>query len=239
MPLVAIEEIAKVCATSALILAVQELGALPISSPAATSSGSDSCRRSPPARRRRRSRCEPRRAPTRPAMRTTPVRDGDEYVLDGSKRFITNAGVADLYIFFAKTDRRPGISAFVVESRPARASRSAGSSRRWGSRFDDRRALLRRLRVPAANLLGEEGKGSSRSATLDRSRPGAPPRRSESPRAPPTTPSSTRAARDDGRADRRAPSSSQCSPTWRPSSEAARGLLYRCAQLIDAGATPS
>ena len=52
-------------------------------------------------------------------MRTTAVRDGDEYVLNGSKRFITNAGVANLYTVFAKTDPdagHSGISAFLVEA---------------------------------------------------------------------------------------------------------------------------
>ena len=60
------------------------------------------------------------------AMRTTARRDGDEYVLNGSKRFITNAGVAGLYTVFAKTDPaagHSGISAFVVDVRRARASR--------------------------------------------------------------------------------------------------------------------
>src|SRR5439155_21360393 len=53
------------------------------------------------------------------AVRTTARRDGDAYVLDGGKRFITNAGVAKLYTVFAKTDPaagHDGISAFVVEA---------------------------------------------------------------------------------------------------------------------------
>src|SRR5439155_16443109 len=53
------------------------------------------------------------------AMRTTAIRDGDEYVLNGGKRFITNAGVASVYVVFAKTDQsagHSGISAFVVEA---------------------------------------------------------------------------------------------------------------------------
>ncbi|MGG7377522.1 acyl-CoA dehydrogenase family protein, partial [Escherichia coli] len=53
-------------------------------------------------------------------MRTEARRDGEEYVLNGSKRFITNAGVAELYTVFAKTDTasgHSGISAFVVEAR--------------------------------------------------------------------------------------------------------------------------
>src|SRR4029450_10223159 len=62
------------------------------------------------------------------AMRTTARRDGDVYVLDGSKRFITNAAVAGLYTVFAKTDPdggHSGISAFVAEA-PARGSGAAG-----------------------------------------------------------------------------------------------------------------
>ena len=120
LALVAIEEVSKVCATSGLILAVQELGSLALKLagdaeqkerflPNLTSgewlaayalteagSGSDSA-----------------------AMRTTARLDGDEYVLDGSKRFITNASVAHVYTVFAKTDPgagHAGISAFVVEA---------------------------------------------------------------------------------------------------------------------------
>src|SRR5689334_20003590 len=120
LTLVAIEEVSKHCATSGLILAAQELGSLAIKlvgSPeqkdrflpklasgewlvayalTEAGSGSDSA-----------------------AMATEARREGDEYVLNGSKRFITNAGVASLYLCFAKTDKvagHDGISAFVVES---------------------------------------------------------------------------------------------------------------------------
>src|SRR3954464_4115276 len=120
LALIAIEEVSKVCATSGLILAVQELGSLGIKLAGTdeqkerwlpklasgewlcayalteSGSGSDSA-----------------------AMRTTARRDGHVYVLNGSKRFITNAGVAGLYIVFAKTDPEAGhagISAFVVEA---------------------------------------------------------------------------------------------------------------------------
>ena len=59
-------------------------------------------------------------------MRTTARRDGDGFVLDGTKRFITNAGVAGLYTVFAKTDvdaGHRGISAFLVEAGTLPASR--------------------------------------------------------------------------------------------------------------------
>src|SRR5919204_220398 len=120
LSLVAIEEVSKVCATSGLILAVQELGSLGLKlagtdeqkqrwlphlasgewlcahAPTGSGSGSDSA-----------------------AMRTTARADDGEYVLNGSKRFITNAGVAQLYTVFAKTDSdagHAGISAFGVEA---------------------------------------------------------------------------------------------------------------------------
>jgi alkylation response protein AidB-like acyl-CoA dehydrogenase len=177
LSLVAIEEVSKVCATSGLVLAVQELGSLALKLagsdgqkarflPSLASgemlaayalteagSGSDSA-----------------------AMRTTARRDGDEYVLDGSKRFITNAGVAGLYTVFAKTDPEAGhagISAFAVESgtpgfEVARLEPKMGIS---GSTTGE--LVFEGARVPAANLLGEEGEGFRIAMrVLDRSRPG-------------------------------------------------------------------
>ena len=110
------------------------------------------------------------------AMRTTARREGDEYVLDGSKRFITNAGVASLYTVFAKTDPEQGhsgISAFVVEADTpgfavARLEPKMGISGSTTGEltFDD-------VRIPAENLLGEEGDGFKIAMRiLDRSRPG-------------------------------------------------------------------
>jgi alkylation response protein AidB-like acyl-CoA dehydrogenase len=177
LSLVAIEEVSKVCATSGLILAVQELGSLGLKLAGTeeqkqrylprlasgdwlcayalteSGSGSDSA-----------------------AMRTTARRDGDEYVLNGSKRFITNAGVAQLYTVFGKTDPaagHAGISAFVVEAdmpgfEVARIEPKMGikGSTTGELVFDD-------VRVPAANLLGEEGEGFKIAMRiLDRSRPG-------------------------------------------------------------------
>ncbi|HVM69712.1 MAG TPA: acyl-CoA dehydrogenase family protein, partial [Gaiellaceae bacterium] len=158
LALVAIEEVSKACATSGLLLAVQELGSLGLKLAGTeeqqerwlprlasgewlcayalteAGSGSDSA-----------------------AMRTTARRDGDEYVLNGSKRFITNAGVANLYTVFAKTDPEAGhagISAFVVESdapgfEVTRLEPKMGISGSTTGElaFDD-------CRVPAGNLLG-------------------------------------------------------------------------------------
>src|SRR3954471_11480124 len=120
MTLVTIKELSKVCATSGLIIAVQELGSLGIKL-----AGTDE--------QKRRflpklasgewlgayALTEPGSGSDSAAMRTTARRDGDEYVLNGGKRFITNAGVAHVYVVFAKTDPEQGhagISAFVVEA---------------------------------------------------------------------------------------------------------------------------
>jgi alkylation response protein AidB-like acyl-CoA dehydrogenase len=177
MTLVTIEELSKVCATSGLIIAVQELGSLGIKL-----AGSDE----------QKQRFLPRLASgewlaayalTEPgsgsdsaAMRTTARRDGDEYVLDGGKRFITNAGVASVYVVFAKTERdagHGGISAFVVEAdapgfEVGRIEPKMGIK---GSTTGE--IFFNACRVPAANLLGAEGEGFRIAMrVLDRSRPG-------------------------------------------------------------------
>src|SRR5688500_1156505 len=174
----AIEEIAKVCASSALMLMVQELGTLPI-----RLFGSDELKD------RLLPRCasgewtpafalsEPEAGSDPGGMITRAVRDGDEWVVTGTKNWITNLGVADFYVVFARTDpkaeRSHGISAVVVEA--ARPGFSVGKlehklgikgSPTGQSIFDD-------VRIPAGNLIGEEGKGMHVAlGTLDHSRLG-------------------------------------------------------------------
>jgi acyl-CoA dehydrogenase len=108
-------------------------------------------------------------------MRTSAVKRGDKYVLNGSKCFITNGGYADYYTVYAKTDKdagHRGISAFVVE-------------REWGVVVDKKEDKLGQrasntatisfndVEVPAENLLGEENHGFKLAMmTLDRTRPG-------------------------------------------------------------------
>jgi acyl-CoA dehydrogenase len=108
-------------------------------------------------------------------MRTSAVKRGDKYVLNGSKCFITNGGHADYYTVYAKTDKdagHRGISAFVVE-------------REWGVVVDKKEDKLGQrasntatisfndVEVPAENLLGEENHGFKLAMmTLDRTRPG-------------------------------------------------------------------
>jgi alkylation response protein AidB-like acyl-CoA dehydrogenase len=177
MTLVMVEEISKVCATSGLIVAVQELGSLGIKL-----AGTEE----------QKQRFLPRLASgewlaayalTEPgsgsdsaAMRSTARRDGDSYVLNGGKRFITNAGVAHVYVCFAKTDPdagHGGISAFVVEAdtpgfEVGRIEPKMGIK---GSTTGE--VFFNDCRIPADNLLGGEGEGFKLAMRiLDRSRPG-------------------------------------------------------------------
>jgi len=176
---VAVEEIAHACASSALILMIQELGTLPIQMFA-----------SDEMKERLLPKCatgewtpafclsEPEAGSDAAALRTTAVRDGDEWVINGTKNWITNASIADFYVVFARTpsgeDGRPRMSAFVVEkdrpgfSVPKLEHKLGIKGSPTGSPvFED-------VRVPAENLIGVEGKGYSMAlATLERTRLGA------------------------------------------------------------------
>src|ERR687886_620153 len=109
------------------------------------------------------------------AIRTTAARDGDDYILNGSKTFITNAGHATWFVVFASTDRdagHRGLSAFVV---PAEAGVVVERHLdKMGQRATDTSALaFQDVRVSAANRLGEEGDGFKIAMrTLDFTRPG-------------------------------------------------------------------
>ena len=176
-------------------------------------------------------------------MITTPVRDGDEWVINGTKNWITNLGVADFYVVFARTDREAGPLARDLarsSSRPTgRASRVGKLEHKLGIKgsptgqpiFDD-------VRVPAENLIGEESRGFK--VAIGDPRPLAPRRRRAggraSPRARPTTPPPTpRSASSSASRSRASRGSSSSSPTWRRSTAAARELLYRACAKIDAG----
>jgi isovaleryl-CoA dehydrogenase len=97
-------------------------------------------------------------------MRTTAVRDGDEYVLNGSKMWITNAPGADVMIVYAKTDpvaESHGVSAFLVE-RGAPGFSTPQKLDKLGMRGSDTsEVLLDQCRIPASSLLAEEGKGAA------------------------------------------------------------------------------
>jgi acyl-CoA dehydrogenase len=109
------------------------------------------------------------------AMRTTAVRRGDKYVINGSKVFISNGGYADWYTVYAKTDKdagHRGISAFLV---PRDETVMVDKHEdKMGLRASNTAALsFNETEVPAANLLGDENHGFKLAMmTLDRSRPG-------------------------------------------------------------------
>jgi acyl-CoA dehydrogenase len=109
------------------------------------------------------------------AMRTTAVRKGDKYVVNGSKVFITNGGYADWYTVYAKTDKdagHRGISAFVV---PRDDTVTVDKHEdKMGLRASNTAAIsFNETEVPATNLLGDENHGFKLAMmTLDRTRPG-------------------------------------------------------------------
>ena len=174
----AIEQISRVCATSGLILAVQELGALPI-----ILAGTDE----------QKERWLPGLAAGQQLIafalteaeagsdvastRTRAVRDGDSYVIEGSKRFISHGSVADLVTVFAVTEpeapRHRRLSAFVVEV-PTDGFSVPRIEHKMGIRGSPTAELaFNGVRVPAANLIGAEGDGFGIAMrTFERSRPG-------------------------------------------------------------------
>jgi alkylation response protein AidB-like acyl-CoA dehydrogenase len=98
------------------------------------------------------------------ALITTATREGDDYVLRGTKNFVTNGGFADLFILFARTNSDPaakqtGISAFIVE-RTWKGLTVGKPEKKMGIRGSSTTTLFfDGCRVPAANLLGKEGDG--------------------------------------------------------------------------------
>jgi butyryl-CoA dehydrogenase len=96
------------------------------------------------------------------ALRASAVRDGDAYVLNGEKNWVTNGGNADLYVLFAKTDPQAGnrgISAFLIEKGTPGLT-VAGPEKKMGIKASEAVVLsLENCRIPAANRLGEEGEG--------------------------------------------------------------------------------
>ena len=106
------------------------------------------------------------------SLKTTAVREGDEYVINGSKTFITNAGYAAWATIFAKTDKKD-MSCFVVPMDAPGVTLEQHLDK-MGQRATDTSAFaLQEVRVPAANLIGEEGDGFKIAmATLDATRPG-------------------------------------------------------------------
>jgi alkylation response protein AidB-like acyl-CoA dehydrogenase len=175
---IAIEEVAKACASSALMLMIQELGTLPIKL-----FGTDE------QKQRFLPKCaagewtpafalsEPDAGSDPGGMRTRARKEGSEWVIDGTKNWITNLGVADFYIVFCVTDpdagHSHGISAFVVEA--DRPGFSVGKlEHKMGIRGSPTgQPIFDGVRVPEENLIGAENEGFKVAmSTLDRSRLG-------------------------------------------------------------------
>ncbi len=95
------------------------------------------------------------------ALVTSARRDGDEYVLTGVKQFISGAGASSIYVVMARTgvDGPKGISAFIVPSDSPGLSFGANERKMGWNAQPTRQVVFENVRVPAANLLGEEGEG--------------------------------------------------------------------------------
>lgn len=95
-------------------------------------------------------------------MKTTAIRKGDKYILNGSKIFITQGSVGDTYVVLAKTDPNKGtkgISAFIVERKWDGVKPGAGMHKLGMNSSDTTEVVFENVEVPAENLLGEEGQG--------------------------------------------------------------------------------
>jgi alkylation response protein AidB-like acyl-CoA dehydrogenase len=171
---IVIEEVARVDASASLIPAVNKLGTLPI-----ILAGSADLRKkylSPVAAGQAMfsyALSEPDAGSDAAAMKTRAVREGDSWVLNGVKRWITNAGVSEYYTTFAVTDpgRRAGISAFVVEKSDPGVSFGAPEKKLGIKGSPTREVYLDHVRLSADRMIGEEGTGfATAMRTLDHTR---------------------------------------------------------------------
>ncbi|MFE1320697.1 acyl-CoA dehydrogenase family protein [Kitasatospora phosalacinea] len=170
-----IEEVARVCASSSLIPAVNKLGSLPVQL-----AGSEELKAKYLGALARGegmfSYClsEPEAGSDAAGMRTRAVRDGDFWVLDGVKRWITNAGVSEYYTVMAVTDpdkRSKGISAFVVEKGDEGVSFGAPEKKLGIKGSPTREVYFDGVRIPAERMIGAEGTGfATAMRTLDHTR---------------------------------------------------------------------
>ena len=171
-----IEEVARACVSSSLIPAVNKLGSLPVQI-----AGSEELKQHYLGALARGeggfSYClsEPDAGSDAGGMKTRAVRDGDEWVLDGVKRWITNAGESEFYTVMAVTDAelgtKGGISAFVVEKSDEGVSFGAPERKLGIKGSPTREVYLDKVRIPAERMIGAEGTGfTTAMRTLDHTR---------------------------------------------------------------------
>jgi alkylation response protein AidB-like acyl-CoA dehydrogenase len=159
-----LEEVAQVCASTALLLIAQADGMLPV-----LLGGDEPLRRRFLPRLGGDSRLLTALAATEPqagsdllAMKTRAVRDGDRYLVDGQKCFITNGSVADLLVVYAYTDPTrgaKGLSAFVVEKGTPGLSYGRNESKMGMRGSVNSELFFERMPVPVENRIGAEGAG--------------------------------------------------------------------------------
>src|SRR4051812_18012510 len=172
---IVIEEVARACASSSLIPAVNKLGTMPL-----ILAGSEELKQKYLTKvasgEAMFSYClsEPEAGSDAGSMTTRAVRDGDFWVLNGVKRWITNAGVSEYYTVFAVTDpaaRSRGISAFVVEKSDEGVSFGAPEKKLGIKGSPTREVYLDNVRLPADRMIGDEGTGfGTAMRTLDHTR---------------------------------------------------------------------
>ncbi|MEO5654305.1 MAG: acyl-CoA dehydrogenase family protein [Marmoricola sp.] len=172
---IVIEEVARACVSSSLIPAVNKLGSLPV-----LISGSEELKKNYLTKLASGeggfSYClsEPDAGSDALGMKCRAVKDGDHWVLNGVKRWITNAGESEYYTVMAVTDpdaRSKGISAFVVEKSDEGVSFGAPEKKLGIKGSPTREVYFDNVRIPADRMIGEEGTGfSTAMKTLDHTR---------------------------------------------------------------------
>jgi alkylation response protein AidB-like acyl-CoA dehydrogenase len=172
---IVIEEVARACASSSLIPAVNKLGTMGL-----MLSGSDELKATYLPKLARAegmfSYClsEPEAGSDAGNMKTRAVRDGDDWVINGVKRWITNAGVSEFYTVMAVTDpdaKANGISAFVVEKSDAGVSFGAPEKKLGIKGSPTCEVYFDNVRIPADRIIGAEGTGFKTALkTLDHTR---------------------------------------------------------------------
>jgi len=158
---IAVEEIAKVCASSALLLIIQAVGSFPI-----IHGGSNELKQKYLPQMSEGHKLvaylvtEPTAGSDITSIQTTAVREGNEYILNGSKCFATSGGVAGIYSVLAKTSEGKGSNSFFLVERESAGLSIGRTESKLGQRGSNTtEVFLENVQVPVENLLGREGDG--------------------------------------------------------------------------------